>query len=251
MSVLTLQLAGPLQSWGATARFARRSTESAPTKSGVVGLLAAALGVARDDDAALARLAPLRFAVRIDQPGARIRDFQTARDLDTGESMPLSERYYLADAVFLAAVAGEDALVARLHEALLRPVYLPYLGRRSCPPAQPVELGVHPGDDPAGVLGAEPWRASEWYQRRRDGEQHVTLTLLSEAPASTASSGAMLRDQPLSFAPRHRRYALRPVHTSTVTVRNPRARTSRPVPARDVPAQGMAAHDPTSHLDPA
>ena len=42
MSVLLLQLAGPLQSWGAASRFARRSTENAPTKSGLVGLLAAA-----------------------------------------------------------------------------------------------------------------------------------------------------------------------------------------------------------------
>ncbi|MCG6493913.1 type I-E CRISPR-associated protein Cas5/CasD [Kitasatospora sp. A2-31] len=239
MSVLTLQLAGPLQSWGATARFARRTTENAPTKSGVLGLLAAALGIARDADTELAELARLRFGVRIDQPGSRVRDFQTAHDLDTEESMPLSERFYLADAVFIAAVQGEDALVERLYEALRHPVYLPYLGRRSCPPARPVELGTHPGDDLTGVLGAEPWRAAEWYQRRRSREQDVSLTLLSEAPAGMASSGAMLRDQPLSYAPRHRRYALRPVHTSAVTVRNPHARAPHTIPS----------HDPTSHLD--
>ncbi|MFD8786345.1 type I-E CRISPR-associated protein Cas5/CasD [Kitasatospora sp. NPDC059599] len=239
MSVLTLQLAGPLQSWGATARFSRRTTENAPTKSGVLGLLAAALGIARDADLGIAELARLRFGVRIDQPGTRVRDFQTAHDLDTDESMPLSERFYLADAVFVAAVQGEEGLVERLYEALRHPVYLPYLGRRSCPPARPVELGTHPGDDLNGALSAEPWRAAEWYQRRRNREQDISLTLLSDAPADAKSSGSSVRDQPLSYDPRHRRYALRPVHTSSVTVHNPHARAPRSIPP----------HDPTSHLD--
>ncbi|MDX2643444.1 type I-E CRISPR-associated protein Cas5/CasD, partial [Streptomyces sp. PA03-1a] len=128
MSVLTLQLAGPLQSWGAAARFARRTTENAPTKSGVIGLLAAAVGLDRDDDTGLAELAQLRFGVRIDQPGTRLRDFHTAHHFDTGEAMPLSERYYLADAVFVAAVEGPAPLIARVHSALRAPRYLPYLG---------------------------------------------------------------------------------------------------------------------------
>ncbi|GAB2722997.1 type I-E CRISPR-associated protein Cas5/CasD [Kitasatospora kifunensis] len=239
MSVLTLQLAGPLQSWGASARFARRTTENAPTKSGVLGLLAAARGLTRDADAELAELATLRFGVRIDQPGTRVRDFQTAHDLDTDESMPLSERFYLADAVFVAAVAGADPMLATLYQALRRPAYLPYLGRRSCPPARPVELAVHPGGDLVGVLRAEPWRAADWYRRRRARETDVELTLLTEVPAPGSTPNATLRDQPLSFDPRHRRYALRSVHTSTVTVPNPQARARQTVPP----------HDPTSLLD--
>ncbi|GAA1215024.1 type I-E CRISPR-associated protein Cas5/CasD [Kitasatospora nipponensis] len=239
MSVLTLQLAGPLQAWGASARFARRTTENAPTKSGVLGLLAAAVGLARDADRELAELATLHFGVRIDQPGNRVRDFQTARDLDTGKPMPLSERFYLSDAVFVAAVAGGETVVSNLYEALRRPTYLPYLGRRSCPPARPVELAVHPGNDLVGVLRAEPWRAADWYQRRREREADVELTVLTEEPASGSTPNATLRDQPISFDPRHRRYGLRSVHTSTVTVPNPRARTRQTVPA----------HDPTSLLD--
>ncbi|MQS09839.1 type I-E CRISPR-associated protein Cas5/CasD, partial [Streptomyces alkaliphilus] len=129
MSVLLLQLAGPLQSWGATARFARRTTENAPTKSGVLGLLAAAQG--RDRTADLTDLAALRFGVRLDQPGTRLRDYQTAQHADTGKSMPVSERFYLADAVFVAGLEGDHELLAALHRALRRPVYPPYLGRRS------------------------------------------------------------------------------------------------------------------------
>ncbi|MET8957280.1 type I-E CRISPR-associated protein Cas5/CasD [Streptomyces sp. NPDC004533] len=243
MSVLVLQLAGPLQSWGASARFARRGTENAPTKSGVVGLLAAALGLDRDADQQLAELAALRFGVRIDQPGTRIRDFQTAHHLDTDEAMPLSERFYLADAAFVAAVEGEDALVGRLAAALRAPAYLPYLGRRSCPPARPLTPAVHHGD--AGleqVLADEPWRAADWYQKRSSHQERVELTVLLEARTGDGAAqplGDTLRDQPLSFAPRHRRYALRTVHSRTVLVANPLAR----------PRQAVPAHDPTGHLE--
>lgn len=245
MSVLTMQLAGPLQSWGASARFSRRSTESAPTKSGVIGLLAAALGLERDADARLAELAALRFGVRIDQPGTRLRDFQTAHHFDTDDALPLSERYYLTDAVFVAAVEGSHPLVDQLYRALRTPAYLPYLGRRSCPPSRHVELAVH--HDYAGleaVLAAEPWRAADWYQQRHRDQACVDLTVLIEVRADDPDGPALadtLRDQPLSFDPRHRRYTLRTVRTGTVTVANPHA---RPRVAAAVPT-----HDPAGHLE--
>ncbi|MGK4584408.1 type I-E CRISPR-associated protein Cas5/CasD [Kitasatospora sp. HPMI-4] len=226
MSVLVLRLAGPLQSWGSSARFARRTTETAPTKSGVIGLLAGALG--RERDADLSDLAALRFGVRIDQPGTRIADLQTAHHADTDRSMPLSHRFYLADAVFLAAVQGEDALIDRLHAAVRAPVFLPYLGRRSCPPSLPIDLGVHPGSDLRKVLEEQAWCASDWYRRRhhRDTE---TLSVLIEAEPGDGQAEYSQRDQPITFDPRHRRYALRNVSVTTVT------------PTPD--------HDPTQLLD--
>ncbi|MBD0741911.1 type I-E CRISPR-associated protein Cas5/CasD [Streptomyces sp. CBMA152] len=244
MSVLALQLAGPLQAWGSTARFARRTTESAPTKSGVIGLLAAAQGLERDAD--LSALAALRFGVRIDQQGTRIRDFQTAHHADTGAAMPVSDRYYLADSVFVAALEGADALIEKLHQALRVPQYLPYLGRRSCPPSRPLDLGVHRDTDLEGVLTQEPWRASEWYQKRRWRELTVELPVLMDAISDTSGAlvGDTMRDQPVSFDPRHRRYALRTVHTTTVTVANLHAR-------RSPGERGIPAHDPTSLLEDA
>ncbi|MFE6848786.1 CRISPR-associated protein Cas5 [Streptomyces sp. NPDC057686] len=59
-------------------------------------------------------LATLSFAVRVDQPGNRLRDFHTARHADTDKTMPVSERFYLTDAAFVAAVAGEDDLISTL-----------------------------------------------------------------------------------------------------------------------------------------
>lgn len=248
MSVLALQLAGPLQSWGATSRFARRTTENAPTKSGVIGLLAAAQGLDRTAD--LTELAGLRFGVRIDQPGTYLRDFQTAHHMDTEEALPLSERFYLADAVFLALVEGEGSLIDDLYRAVRAPVYMPYLGRRSCPPSRPIDLVVYQDTEIEHVLAAEPWHAAEWYQRRRRKERTVSLTTLTECrpnaavpaglqePAGTQIADTM-RDQPQSFDPHHRRYSLRTVETGTVTVANPLGAEVEKVPA----------HDPTSHLE--
>lgn len=223
MSVLTLRLAGPLQSWGASARFTRRTTESAPTKSGVLGMLAAAVGIERGADEELKPLAALRFGVRVDQPGTRVRDFQTAHHRITEKAMPLSQRFYLADAVFVAALEGDSTLLAKLHAALRAPVYPPFLGRRSCPPALPIELSIHRESSLTQALCDEPWHASPWYRRQHRREEHVDLTVLREA-GEDEHHADVLRDQPLSFAAEHRRHALRTVVSETVRIANPSAR---------------------------
>lgn len=238
MSVLLLRLAGPLQSWGVAGRFAWRTTASAPTKSGVVGLLASALG--RDRDADISDLAALRFGVRIDQPGTRIRDFQTAHHAVTGRSMPLSERFYLADAVFVAAVEGEEKFVREIEAAVRQPAYLPYLGRRSCPPSGPIELGVR-DTSLREALQTEPWHAADWYRKRRGQERPGELELLIEAESGDGPADA-LRDQPVSFDPRHRQYALRAVQSLFV-----------PFPAESAYEARRGArlpdHNPTSLLE--
>lgn len=234
MSVLPLVLAGPLQSWGSASRFARRTTENAPTKSGVVGLLAAALGRERTADPT--DLAALRFGVRIDQPGVRVRDYQTARHLVTDVSMPVSERFYLADAVFVAAVEGDDELVGALYDAVRSPVFLPYLGRRSCPPSRPLDLGEPVPGPLEDVLRGLPWQAAPWFRRSKRATPDIALTVLLDAPGGT--DGDLLRDLPVSFDPRHRRYALRAVTADSVTVRDPDARRER-IPDHDpLPALG-------------
>ncbi|WP_393096715.1 type I-E CRISPR-associated protein Cas5/CasD [Streptomyces sp. LN325] len=233
--VLVLRLAGPLQSWGASSRFTRRTTESAPTKSGVIGLLAAAAGIDRDDDEALAPLTVLRFGVRIDQPGTRIRDFHTAHHAVTGKSMPLSERFYLADAVFVAALEGDHTLLTRLHTALRTPLYPPFLGRRSCPPAGPVDLALHADARLENTLRDVPWQASAWYRRRHRHSPPHRLTVLREKTTDDTSPADTLRDQPLSFSAAHRRHALRSIVTEQVPL---------PADRPDLPVE----HDPFAAL---
>ncbi|MFJ5678280.1 type I-E CRISPR-associated protein Cas5/CasD [Streptomyces sp. NPDC093097] len=243
MTVLLLRLAGPLQSWGSAARFARRTTENAPTKSGVLGLLAAAEGRPRNAD--LSDLAALRFGVRIDQPGSRLRDFHTAHHAESGKAMPLSQRFYLSDAVFVAGVEGEPALLRRLYEALRAPRFLPYLGRRSCPPSRPIDMGPPlEGTALEDALRAAEWQASGWYERRLQRSAAgrnasagpATLDVLIDCPPGEAPH-LSLRDSPLSFDPRHRQYGLRGVRTDHTTP----SRTPRSAPEQ---------HDPTATLQP-
>ncbi len=216
MSTLLLRLAGPLQSWGVESRFVRRGTALQPTKSGVIGLLAAARGLRRTEP--LSELLGLRFGVRTEQAGELVRDFQTARSLDGSKVMPLSYRYFLADAVFLAGVEGDDDLVVGLDEAVRSPAFPLFLGRRSCPPSGPLSLGLRDGavDD---VLRDEPWRAAPWWQRRtRHGS--VDLDLMFDA-MDRESVDEMVNDMPVSFDPERRQYALRAVARSFTTVENP------------------------------
>lgn len=214
MSTLTIRLAGPMQSWGAASRFARRDTRQEPTKSGVVGLLAAAGGRRRTDP--IEDLASLTFGVRVDQPGRLMRDFQVAVRHTDGKSMPISERYYLSDAVFVAAVEGDRDLIHGLAESLRRPTFPLYLGRRSCPPARPLLMDVV--ETPAAeALRTVEWQAAEWYKQR----QARKIRLRAVIDAFDSGSGDLVRDQPLSFSPERREYDWRAVTETYCEFDNP------------------------------
>lgn len=214
MSTLLLRLASPLQSWGVGSKFDTRDTAREPTKSGVIGLLAAALG--RSREANLDDLKALNFAVRIDQPGSLLRDFHTARQVK-GSTSYVTTRYYLADAIFLAGLEGEEEFLRKLEIALLNPVFPLFLGRRSCPPSGRLVLGLR-NQKLEDALRAEPWLASDWFRKRSKKSKiqadHVKLTIVSDAKAD--DPGVFLRqDLPVSFDQQYRKYDFRTV-TDTV-----------------------------------
>lgn len=86
---LILRLAGPMQAWGQPTFEGTRPTARFPTRSGLLGLLGACLGIQRDDRSALQALSEsVRFAVRCDQsfidgrtiPVTGLRDYHTVMD---------------------------------------------------------------------------------------------------------------------------------------------------------------------------
>jgi CRISPR system Cascade subunit CasD len=211
MPTLLLRLDGPLQAWGSSSMFEQRATGLHPTKSGIIGLLAAALGRPREAD--MLDLAALRCAVRVDQPGEVLCDFQTvgidgwysASGKITVGQPKLSRRQYLADAVFTAAMGGEDsALIEACATALPRPAYGLFLGRKSCPPAAPIYITTT-DLDPVAALARLP------YQGRL--RTPARLRVISEDPAGPY----LTADQPVSFAPGRRTYTGRRTRTTLVT----------------------------------
>jgi CRISPR system Cascade subunit CasD len=247
VAVLFLRLEGPLQSWGDSSRWTVRRTRGEPSKSGVIGLVAAALGYGRDPDGEreIARLGgELRLAVRVDRPGVVLRDYHTITGgvlsaagkikLNAGTREPetvVSEREYLSDACFLAALAGPPPTLSRIREALLRPVWPPFLGRKCCPPSLPLwpVLPGHPSAGEYAELAAAislenvPWLDDRPYRQR---ENSALQAMVEVTPGAVRASGpragddrssarthsdrgvVLLRhDVPLSFA--HRQFGPR------------------------------------------
>lgn len=201
MATLLLRLAAPLQAWGADSKFETRRTLPYPTKSGVIGMLAAALGISREDDEALKRLSELKFGVRVDKEGELLRDYHTA----VGEKPYITNRYYLSDAIFVAGFESEDnELLSKLEYALKNPVFPLFLGRRSCPPTMPLVLGIQEKDI-LSALKEEPWQLEASRQRASLGK----LRIITDGTAEEAFS--VLQDVPVSFSKKHRKFTWRNV----------------------------------------
>lgn len=196
MSTLLLHLAGPLQSWGSSSRHIHRRTESAPTKSGIVGMLASALGRLRTDD--VSDLAALRFGVRTDVPGKVMRDFHT---VDFGKNNPsLTYRHYLQGAVFLVGIEGGRRTLEELDRALTNPARPLFLGRRACLPSTKISLGVV--DEPLdAALTSHPWLGV--------GEPPASLVYHRDPEPGSDERGVYLPDHPVSFDSAGRRYIMR------------------------------------------
>lgn len=201
MSTLLLRFASPLQSWGSDAKFERRGTERVPSKSGVIGMVAAALGRKRNED--VGNLLGLRFGVRVDREGTLLRDFHTAR---RDKVAYVTYRYYLADAIFLVGLEGVEEELARIDVALHQPAYPLFLGRRSCPPEGRLSLGIRSGKTLLVALREEPMLTAD--------KSEPLLRLVYDAGAEE-SIVYMQRDLPLSYASEHRKYGFRRVSETT------------------------------------
>lgn len=209
MPTLLLRLAGPMQSWGTSSRFDQRDTGKEPSKSGVIGLLAAALGIDREIWPDLEAITRLSMGVRHDRPGVPKWDYQTAGGAATDTIIKadgtqakdgvVSRRFYLADAAFLVGLEGGDhAFLGKIHAALRDPVWPLGMGRKSYVPSESIWMEDGLQDAPLrAVLAQWPWIAS-----KRKWEEPPEKLLASFE--SKDASGVLKMDQPLSsFAERH------------------------------------------------
>ncbi len=208
---LLIPLVGPMQAWGSRSRFDDRDTHPEPTKSGVLGLICAALGRPRWEP--LADLNALRFGVRADAPGRAATDFHTAQNVAKAGGGPTStvtsRRHYLADARFLCGLEGADlALLHAIEAALKNPVWPLSLGRNSFPLTCPPYLqdgSVRQDMDLEKAFASVKWLA---HPRPWD-ERPARLRLVLEEP----DGEVVQSDVPEDYAAR--RFGLRRLRVTT------------------------------------
>ncbi|MDC9593915.1 type I-E CRISPR-associated protein Cas5/CasD [Xenorhabdus sp. IM139775] len=166
-SYLVFRLYGALASWGVEAVGESRPTSTYPTRSAILGLLGAALGIRRDDETQLAALQQsVKIAIKQVVSGLLLRDYHTAqvpsqekkqthltRKSELSDKAKLntvlSSRDYLADGVWVIAISLTEPTtftLPALRDALVKPVFTLSLGRKSCPLALPMspQLAEYP-----------------------------------------------------------------------------------------------------------
>lgn len=231
-AILLLLLDGPMQSWGHQSMFDRRTSLGYPTRSGLIGMFAAALGIDRGDGSALARFKALTLEVvaypkvrvhgRASPPNHRVDvrrwvDYHTvgggydrktqARFIvpkaDSGKpgDTVVTYREYLSDACFVVFTGGPTPLLEELDRALRNPRWGIWLGRKCCVPSFPVTHGVCANRDAA--LG----RLGEIAQHRPLDLSRPIRTVKDADSFETGTDTLM--DVPLDFA--SRRFAPRRV----------------------------------------
>lgn len=166
MEYLVFQLQGAMASWGESAVGEYRGSHDCPTASALAGLLAAALGLRRDQEADLRALnAGYLFGVGVCQSGTLLRDYQTAQVpgrasmkgrrhvtrkdelslVRTELNTILSTRDYRQGVDLLVGVqscADAPHTLDQLRQAIVQPAFVLYLGRKSCPPSAPLNPRV-------------------------------------------------------------------------------------------------------------
>jgi CRISPR system Cascade subunit CasD len=247
MEYLLFRLYGPLASWGEIAVGESRHTAVYPGKSALLGLLAAALGIRRDEEDRQTALAKgYRFAVKVISSGHPLRDYHTTQapdavgkfvyrtrrdELIAGKERLgtiLSNREYRCDALALVAVAAEDNApyaLGGIRESLLKPRFHLYLGRKSCPLAAPLNPLVRSAEGFGEALDNYP-----------HGALFVSSRLIATARKETETSGGLVDAPSLMKLSREDGYVF--------SYGNPPARYYWEGEAHDlVPQQTLARYD--------
>ncbi len=168
-SSIALYLDGPMQSWGYMSKFDRRTTLGFPTKSGVAGMICAAMGIGKDNLEQLANIANLDMKVYALAGGKceirRTTDYHTVGGGFDEKKSPYEKqsivrkasggvgdtvqtyREYLLDAKFGVILSGDEDLLKAIDSALRNPRWGVWLGRKSCVPTAPISQGIHKSEE--------------------------------------------------------------------------------------------------------
>lgn len=209
VKTILLKLTGPMQSWGTSSRFETRMSDYYPSKSGVIGIIAASLGYNRDEDEKIQKLNDLDFAVRVDQEGVLKKDYHIARKIKSNgelERTYVTNRYYMEDAVFVVAISHEnERWMDEILQALKYPYFQPFMGRRSCPMPASFILGTSE-DGPIEALENLDWQAANWYKKKN---KNYRADIYADKSLFPENSYTIRNDRVVSFSQKERKFGPR------------------------------------------
>ncbi|CAG0956608.1 CRISPR system Cascade subunit CasD [Methanosarcinales archaeon] len=198
---LIIKLQGAMQAWGGHTFEDYRPSHIFPTRSAVVGLLGACLGIDRADIKGRADLnASFEMTVRADRRKVhkeqfgqikekiltmqKMTDFHTildARRVDGSqrEDAIISHREYLCDAEFSVALGFRNNAVFNLEKvkaAIQKPHYTPSLGRRSCPIQSPLFKTIISAESAQEALAQiEPMQGTLYSEQKLQGSVPIRI----------------------------------------------------------------------------
>lgn len=220
LKTLLLKFAGPLQSWGTDSKFETRYTDFYPSKSAVIGMIAASYGYGRDEDEKIKKLNDLDFAVRVDQRGNLLRDYQIATAYKPDgrfERNYVTNRYYLEDAIFVVAIGGEDDFIDKIELSLKNPYFQTFFGKRSNP-INPDFILDKTNQGVVESLANLSWQAGNWYKKEYKNKSMVELEVYIDADLIKESVSKFRKDRVESFSQKHRQFRYRGEKRYVVTL---------------------------------
>lgn len=220
MKTLLLKFAGPLQSWGTDSKFETRYTDFYPSKSAVIGMIAASFGYRRDEDEKIKKLNDLDFAVRVDQRGNLLRDYQIATAYKPDgrfERNYVTNRYYLEDAIFVVAIGGEDDFIDKIEQSLKNPYFQTFFGKRSNP-INPDFILDKTNQGVVESLENISWQAGNWYKKEYKNKSRLELEVYIDGDLIKESVSKFRKDRVESFSQKHRQFGYRGEKRYVVTL---------------------------------
>ena len=211
LKTLLLKFAGPLQSCGTDSKFETRYTDFYPSKSAVIGMIAASFGYRRDEDEKIKQLNDLDFAVRVDQRGNLLRDYQIATAYKPDgrfERNYVTNRYYLEDAIFVVAIGGEDDFIDKIEQSLKNPYFQTFFGKRSNP-INPDFILDKTNQGVVESLENISWQAGNWYKKEYKNKSRVELEVYIDGDLIKESVSKFRKDRVESFSQKHRQFGYR------------------------------------------
>lgn len=246
MSTLVFRLSAPMQAWGTEPRFDKWvRTGMEPSKSGVIGLVAAAMGIDRSDDEALHSLTErIRYGVRVDREGKIGTDYHAVRIInrencnykdaynspvyvdgkvlgDSSISRYDYKKYYLMDAAFTVGLESVDySFLKEIRNALRHPKRFLYLGRKSCPVTEELD---------GEIIDKSLYTALTDEILEQEAKRYCSYRIVYDAEPGTPAT--MTNDDPCSFSSKKKIWVPRAVAETMIEV----------FPAREM-------HDPFAYI---